>query len=71
MDFETAIRTAEQWLAQCEADRRLKLRLFRGEMIERDFGWVFFWGPEDESAPVAGELTEEVSAPPVRSTLPR
>ena len=54
MDLDAATRTAEQWVARCGADGRLKLTLHRDATVERDFGWVFFWGPEDESVPVAG-----------------
>jgi hypothetical protein len=54
MDFETATRAAERHIARCEAESGLKLKLFRAQTLERDFGWVFFYGPEDESILVAG-----------------
>lgn len=52
MDLDTATRIAEQWLAAHEADAQLEL--YRGETIQRDFGWVFFWGPEDKSNLLGG-----------------
>jgi hypothetical protein len=54
MDIETAIRTAEQHVAQFEAHSGLTLQLFRDKTIEREFGWVFFYGPEDKAILVAG-----------------
>lgn len=54
MDLETATRTAKQYIARCEAESGLKLKVLPAQTLERDFGWVFFYGPEDESILVAG-----------------
>jgi ribosomal protein L7/L12 len=54
MDLDMATEIAEQWVARCAADSRLKLKLHRGATLERDFGWVFFYGPEDTSILIAG-----------------
>lgn len=54
MDFETATRTAEEQVSRLGADSDIRMELFRDKTFVRDFGWVFFYGPEDKSTPVAG-----------------
>jgi len=52
LDLESAIRMAEDYIGQnaCKAP----LALFRELTIERDFGWVFFYGSNDPGIPIAG-----------------
>ena len=49
LDFESAIQIAEKFITRFELPCVL-----RGKPIERDFGWVFFYGPSDPSILVAG-----------------
>jgi hypothetical protein len=51
---EDAERIARQFLVGCSADAGTNLVLFPERTLERDFGWVFFYGPEDDSEAVAG-----------------
>jgi hypothetical protein len=53
MDVHAATQIAGEWLGQhncCD----FPVALFLRETIERDFGWVFFYGPADWSIIVAG-----------------
>ncbi len=52
--LEGAERIAEQYLVGCSADAGLKLVLLRERALERDFGWVFYYEPEEKSVAVAG-----------------
>lgn len=52
--LEEAEKIAEQYVVGRSADAGLKLVLLREWTLERDFGWVFYYGPEDKSAIVAG-----------------
>jgi len=49
-----ATQIADRYLIGLSADAGLKLILFRERTLERDFGWVFYYGPDDESVIVAG-----------------
>jgi hypothetical protein len=52
--LEVAERIAEQYLVGRSADSGLKLVLHRARTLEREFGWVFYYGPEDKSVTVTG-----------------
>ncbi|MBV9743811.1 MAG: hypothetical protein JO099_08610 [Acidobacteriia bacterium] len=54
MDIASATRIAEEYVARLNTDTGPKFVLLRDETIEREFGWVFFYGPQDESITVAG-----------------
>ena len=53
MDLQGATRIAEEYVARL-ACGDVELILFPRNTIERDFGWVFFYGPRDSSIMVAG-----------------
>lgn len=53
MDLQTATRIAEEYVARLAGDE-LQLVLYPSQTIERDFGWVFFYGLSDSSITVAG-----------------
>jgi hypothetical protein len=53
MDLEAATRIAEEYVAQRDGSE-VQCILFPNETIEREFGWVFFYGPSDPSIIVAG-----------------
>src|SRR5260370_28446476 len=53
LDFANATRIAEQFVERCSTESGLKVKLLRDQTIERDFGWVCFYAPEDESILVA------------------
>jgi ribosomal protein L7/L12 len=54
VDIDLAITIAGEHLAQMNAEGTLEMSLFKDRTLERDFGWAFFYGPKDPSAPVAG-----------------
>ena len=54
MDLDRATEIAERWVMRCAADSGLNLKLNRDATLERDFGWVFFYGPDDMSILIAG-----------------
>jgi hypothetical protein len=49
-----ARRIAERYLIGLSADAGTNLELLSGETLERDFGWVFYYEPEDKALTVAG-----------------
>lgn len=53
MDLQTATRIADDYVARF-AGEGVQFVLFPHDTIERDFGWVFFYGPRDSSIKVAG-----------------
>ena len=53
MNLQDATQIAEEYLSRLTTDE-LQVVLFPHKTIERDFGWVFSWGPSDESILVAG-----------------
>ena len=53
MDLQSATQIAEEYVARLACDE-VELVLFPRKAIERDFGWVFFYGPSDSSIAVAG-----------------
>ena len=53
MDLHTATQIAAEFFAQFSCDE-FQVVLFPRKTIERDFGWVFFYGPSDPSILVAG-----------------
>lgn len=53
MDLHTATRIAEEYVARKSGDE-VQFVLFPSHTIEREFGWVFFYGPSDSSIKVAG-----------------
>jgi hypothetical protein len=54
VDLPAATQVAERYLSQHSSHCGLELKLFSEKTMERGFGWVFFYGPEDESIVVAG-----------------
>src|SRR5579872_3115569 len=54
MDIAIATQIAEEYVARLKIDAGVNLLLLRDKTIERDFGWVFFYGPQDESIAIAG-----------------
>ena len=49
-----ARRIAERYLIGLSAEAGTKLELLNGETLEREFGWVFYYGPQDNAMTVAG-----------------
>jgi hypothetical protein len=54
MNAATATRIAEKYVAQFNIEGGGTMKLFSEDTVERPFGWVFFYGPADESVIVAG-----------------
>src|SRR5438477_4178995 len=54
MNAATATRIAEEYVAQFNRECGPTMKLFGEDTVERAFGWVFFYGPADESIIVAG-----------------
>jgi ribosomal protein L7/L12 len=54
IDVATAIQIAEEYIVRLNTEGDLRIKLFREETVEREFGWVFFYGPQAESITVAG-----------------
>ena len=52
--LDDARRIAEAYLIGLSADAGTKLELLCSETLERNFGWVFYYGPEDRAVTVAG-----------------
>ncbi|HXB71286.1 MAG TPA: hypothetical protein VNY05_23830 [Candidatus Acidoferrales bacterium] len=52
--LDEARQIAEQYLIGLSADAGVKLELPSSQTLERDFGWVFYYGPEDTSLTLAG-----------------
>lgn len=53
VDRAVATKIAEEYVAGLSNDE-LELRLFSEQTIEREFGWVFFYGPRSSSVQLAG-----------------
>jgi len=53
MDRQAATRIAEEFVAKQNFDSSGAQYALQ-DVLERDFGWVCFWGPKDPSVPVAG-----------------
>lgn len=54
MDLETATQIAHRYITELSTNSRLQLRLLSEQTLEREFGWVFFYGPVDEAVLVGG-----------------
>lgn len=54
MDSVTATRMAEQHVAELSRNGGLTLRLLSERTVEREFGWIFFFAPQNPSVLVAG-----------------
>lgn len=54
LDLESATRIAEDHIGRYSTAAH-PFVLFSRETIERDFGWVFFYGPVDPAIAVAGD----------------
>jgi hypothetical protein len=54
LDLERATRIAEEYLERLNANGEFEVILHRRLTMEREFGWVFFWGPSDPLILVAG-----------------
>ena len=52
--FNEAKRIAEQYLYGLSSDAGTRLELLSNETLERAFGWVFFYEPEDKALTVLG-----------------
>lgn len=52
--LDEARQIAEQYLIGLSVDAGVKLELPSSQTLERDFGWVFYYGPEDTSLTLAG-----------------
>jgi hypothetical protein len=54
MNTEPATKIAEEYVRRLSANLEFEVILFGERTIEREFGWVFFYGPRDASIVVAG-----------------
>jgi hypothetical protein len=54
VDLDLATKIAEEYVGQLKTNGEFQLVLLSGATIEREFGWVFFWGPSDPSIMLAG-----------------
>jgi hypothetical protein len=54
MNTELAAKIAEEYVRRLSANLEFEVILFGKRTIEREFGWVFFYGPRDASIIVAG-----------------
>ncbi len=54
LDRARAAEIAERYVYGLSRDAGVELRLLEDQTIEREFGWVFFYGPADESVLLAG-----------------
>ena len=70
-----ATKIAEGIIAQFSNDE-LEHRLFSEQTIEREFGWVFFYGPRDPLVQLAGKApfivdSRDGSVHVIAATIPR
>ena len=54
VDSKVATKIAEEYLSRLNKASELTVVLAKEKTIEREFGWVFFYGPDDRSILVAG-----------------
>jgi hypothetical protein len=54
LDRAGAAEIAERYVYGLSRDAGVELRVLEDQTIERGFGWVFFYGPADESVLLAG-----------------
>jgi hypothetical protein len=54
MDFQAAHQIAVEHAERLAAESGLSLALFERATLERDFGWVFFYGSESRDELLAG-----------------
>ena len=54
VDWGAATKIAERYVVGLSHDAGVQLTLLKEQTSERDFGWVFYYGPVDGSSAVAG-----------------
>jgi hypothetical protein len=75
VDLVDAVQIADRYLVRLSSDAGVRLILLKERTEERDFGWVFYYGPEDVALPVAGNAPfivdrKEKSIYPTGTALP-
>jgi hypothetical protein len=54
LDLQIAKRIADEYVSGLVSSAENPIPLLLTNTLERDFGWVFFYGPSDPSTAVAG-----------------
>jgi hypothetical protein len=54
LDLDTVTRIAESYIIGLSRDAGVELAVHTDRTVEREYGWVFFYGPKDGSTAAAG-----------------